>query len=186
MIIGWLESDAMGEARRDMSDNESVTELIKETTSPDEAEGEKAVAGDFHRHNTKLNTDGDDFNVEVELVKTWPDVQPRLSCGIKTTTSCGNRSIQQGHRCPICSLTAGEIHGTFTHQVPLLGFADVDKMEKLEYSCELLEGFEMGGEQGHLKAEQKELKNKDNRPEEQPEVLLKSLLPSLYRLLLEF
>lgn len=47
------------------SDNESVTELIKETTSPDEAEEEKAVAGDFHRHNTKLNTDGDDFSVEV-------------------------------------------------------------------------------------------------------------------------
>lgn len=42
-----------------------MTELIKETTSPDEEEGAKAVAGDFHRHNTKLNTDGDDFNVEV-------------------------------------------------------------------------------------------------------------------------
>lgn len=41
-------------------------------------------------------------------------------------------------------------------QVSLFGFADVEKMERLEYSCELLKGFEMGGGQGHLKA--KELK----------------------------
>lgn len=41
-------------------------------------------------------------------------------------------------------------------QVSLFGFADVEKMERLEYSCGLLEGFELGGGQGHLKA--KELK----------------------------